>query len=94
MISKYVNVNGGSEVEVIASKASPATMEMAKSLIMTICQGQVPPGTRAKVLQRNKKWFSYRINRRYRLLVKRQCSMVGPYYCMSHNEFDKWVNQH
>lgn len=94
MIAKLVKVNGGSEVKVVASKASPATMEMARSLIMTICQGQVRQGTRVKVLQRNKKWLSYRINRRYRLLVKRKCSMIGPYYCMSHNEFDKWVNQH
>lgn len=94
MNSKYVYVNGDSEVEVVASKASPATMDMAKILIMKICTGEVRRGTRPKVLQRNKKWLSYRINRRYRLLVKRKCTMVGPYYCMSHNEFDKWINHH
>lgn len=94
MISKYVNVNGDVEIELVASKASPVTMEMAKLLIMKIFKGEVRQGTRTKVLQRNKRWLSYRINRRYRLLVKRKYSMVGPYYCMSHNEFDKWENHH
>lgn len=94
MISKFVKVKDGSEIEVVASKASPAIMEMAKSLIISISQGQVRQGSRVKVLQRKKKWLSYRINRRYRLLVKRQCLMIGPYYCMSHNKFDKWVNKH
>ncbi|MGR5243374.1 hypothetical protein ACP3VU_01085 [Vibrio sp. PNB23_22_6] len=94
MISKYVNVNGGSKIKIIASKASPAVMDMAKSLVTRIYADQIRRGARPKVIQRNKRWLSYRINRRYRLLVKRRCSTVGPYYCMSHNEFDNWVNHH
>ncbi len=94
MNAKYVSVNGGSKIEIVASKVSPAIMDKAKTLVTKIFSDEVRRGARPKVIRRNKRWLSYRINRRYRLLVKRRCSTVGPYYCMSHNEFDKWVNHH
>lgn len=94
MVSKHVNVQDGIKIKIIASKASPAIMELARSLVAKICADEIRRGTRPEVIQRNKRWLSYRINRRYRLLVKRRSATVGPYYCMSHNEFDKWVNHH
>ncbi|BAC94957.1 hypothetical protein [Vibrio vulnificus YJ016] len=48
---------------------------------------------RAKVIQRKKRWLSYRVNRNYRLLVRRSCCHSGPYYCVSHDEFEFWAKQ-
>ncbi|WP_427916241.1 hypothetical protein [Shewanella algae] len=65
----------------------------AERLIVRIMAKDVVRGMRPKVLKGNKRWLSYRVNRKYRLLVRRECNNTGPFYCLSHNDFDHWVNR-
>lgn len=94
MIHQKVRVKEGVEIEIIMPKVPYRIINRAEQLITKILFNDILTGMRPKVIQRNKNWLSYRINRKYRLLVMRTCSHTGPYYCMSHNEFDHWVNSH
>lgn len=46
-----------------------------------------------EVLQRNRSWLSYRVNRKSRILVLRTYSDLGLYCCASHMEFDHRINR-
>ncbi len=66
----------------------------ARSMIGYIHSGSIKSGARLKHLKRNKAWLSIRLNRSYRLLVARRKLFIGPYFCLTHDQFDKWVNRH
>ncbi|WP_434086640.1 ParE family toxin-like protein [Shewanella aegiceratis] len=85
---------GDLDVQLVISKASCKITKRAERLVARVMANQVVRGMRPKVLQRKKHWLSYRVNRQYRILVQRSCCQTGPYYCLSHAEFDLWVNKH
>lgn len=41
MNAKYVSVNGGSKIEIVASKVSPVIMDKAKTLVTKIFSDEV-----------------------------------------------------
>lgn len=80
---------------VLKSHHVPESMLIkARTMIGHIHSGSIKSGARPKQLKRNKSWLSIRLNRSYRLLVTRRSLFVGPYFCLTHNQFDKWVNRH
>ena len=92
MNHQQVTGRDGVKIKIIIPKAPPQIINRAKWLISKILAKDILRGMRPKVIQRNKKWFSYRVNRKYRLLVLRTCGNTGPYYCLSHTEYEHWVN--
>ncbi|MUK45122.1 hypothetical protein GNP79_08160 [Aliivibrio fischeri] len=94
MNQQQITVESGVKIKIITPKAPPLIINRAKKLISKIFVQDILRGMRPKVIQRNKKWLSYRVNRKYRLLVLRTRCNTGPYYCLSHTEFDHWVNNH
>ncbi|GAD88330.1 hypothetical protein VHA01S_004_01030 [Vibrio halioticoli NBRC 102217] len=88
---KIITVDGV-KIQVRTPKGHPRVVAVAKGMISKIRANDIHRGMRAKVLQKNKNWLSYRINRKYRLLVERTRRNTGPYYCMSRPEFDYWIS--
>ncbi|WP_040890022.1 ParE family toxin-like protein [Vibrio ezurae] len=82
----------GVKIPVIAPKGQPRVVAMTKRMISKIRSNDIQRGMRPKVLKKNKNWLSYRINRKYRLLVERTRRNTGPYYCISRTEFDYWIS--
>ncbi|MCG9781342.1 hypothetical protein L1D52_03170 [Vibrio brasiliensis] len=81
-------------IKILIAKAPNRVVIKAKQMIIKLINNEVARGMRPKVLKRNKNWLSYRVNRKYRVLVLRSNGISGPYYCLSHAEFDHWVNKH
>lgn len=94
MVKQEVKLDRATIMIIVKSNSSPRVIDLAKRLVESIFNGSLLSGARPKLLQRNKSWLSYRINRRYRLLVERTQARTGPYFCMSHNEFDNWIKRH
>ncbi|CAM4120587.1 ParE family toxin-like protein [Vibrio neonatus] len=92
MNRQKIIVVDGVTIQVSTPKGQPRVVTMAKSMVSRIRTNDIQRGMRPKVLQKNKNWLSYRINRKYRLLVERTCRNTGPYYCMSRTEFDYWIS--
>ncbi|ODQ00714.1 hypothetical protein [Salinivibrio sp. SS2] len=86
-------VSDGVSVQIIMPKTSSRLLHQAEEVVVKILDHKISPGMHPKVIQTNKDWLSYRVNRKYRLLVKRSCISTGPYHCMSHKEFDRWASK-
>ncbi|WP_193252104.1 hypothetical protein [Vibrio navarrensis] len=81
----------GVTMTLIITKAPSCIVNKAQRLILRLREHDIVGGMRPKVIQRDRRWLSYRINLNYRLLVRRSCCHCGPYYCVSHAEFDHWA---
>ncbi|ENM5918041.1 hypothetical protein CW613_002144 [Vibrio mimicus] len=94
MNRQRVVVSGGVVIEIIVRNTPSRIIHRAEQLVLNIMAKQTLNGMHPKVIQSNKSWLSYRVNHKYRLLVQRSFSNIGPFYCLSHTEFDHWVNHH
>ncbi|WP_429768003.1 hypothetical protein [Vibrio kagoshimensis] len=81
-------------VELIVTKAPIKIISKVKNLIVRVVKNDIVNGMYPKVLKRDRRWMSYRVNRKYRIVVLRKSCRVGPYYCFNHTEFDHWINNH
>lgn len=81
-------------VELVTTRAPINIISKVKGLIVMLVNNDIVNGMRPKVLKRDRRWLSYRVNRKYRIVVLRKSYRIGPYYCFSHAEFDHWVNHH
>ncbi|WP_429744226.1 ParE family toxin-like protein [Vibrio clamense] len=81
-------------VELVITKAPINIISKIKGLLVRLVNNDIVNGMRPKVIKRDRRWLSYRVNRKYRIVVLRKSCRVGPYYCFNHAEFDRWVNHH
>ncbi|HFQ5195164.1 TPA: hypothetical protein ACGVAG_003271 [Vibrio vulnificus] len=93
MSHQQITVSGGVVIQIIARNIPRRIIYRSEQLVLKIVDKQRLNGMRAKVIQRKKRWLSYRVNHNYRLLVRRSCCHSGPYYCVSHDEFEFWAKQ-
>ncbi|WP_422938777.1 hypothetical protein [Vibrio splendidus] len=94
MNHRQITAKEGVTIKIITQKAPHQIINRAELLIRKILANDILRGMRPKVIQRGKKWLSYRVNRKYRLLVLRTGCNIGPYYCLSHTQFEHWINHH
>ena len=94
MNCQKIATRNGVNIEVMIAKAPVRIVNKAKGLIVKLVEKDMTRGMRPKILKRKRKWLSYRVNHKYRILVLRNRCSAGPYYCFSHAEFDHWISQY
>lgn len=94
MNRQQITTRHGLNIEIMTAKAPVRVVNKAKRLIVKLVENEITRGMRPKILKRKRRWFSYRVNNNYRILVQRTRCKSGPYYCFSHAEFDHWISQH
>lgn len=77
MSHQQITVSGGVVIQIIARNIPRRIIYRSEQLVLKIVDKQRLNGMRAKVIQRKKRWLSYRVNRNYRLLVRRSCCHQG-----------------
>lgn len=76
MSHQYLVTLGSLQVWLISPGTSRVMIHRAERLIVRIMAKDVVRGMRPKVLKGNKRWLSYRVNRKYRLLVRREWALL------------------